>query len=422
MCNYICKIICAEVLYFSFIPVYNKYKQYHNTQKGEAALLATAQQMAQEMGTPLDVYRAAPLQTAQEMRAALFAEFVEWIDRSPNTTRTYIINLRQFWAWLQYKECMKPQRADVIAFREWLITEHEAIQLDHAGRWTYRRDRAGNVCRTVCSANTAAQYLRSVKQFFEWTASTDRYPNIAANVHAPRIRSNKHKKDALTPAAVFAIEQAIDTQSAAKRDSAAANRKDTAGRVQRADEQAARLRALYLLAVNAGLRTVELSRANVKDLVCMGNSAYIMIWGKGHAEADTKKPLAMEVYRAVKDYLNTRSDRPGGTSPLFVATGNRSSGRIAPTTISKMLKAAMRAAGYDSPTLTAHSLRHTAGTGVMQVTGDNIYVAQHYMRHSNPATTEIYIDQEQDATQTQTAEKLYTLFHPANIPNPTNIE
>ena len=61
MCNYICKIICAEVLYFSFIPVYNKYKQNHNTPKGEAALLATAQQIAQEMGTPLDVYRAAPI-------------------------------------------------------------------------------------------------------------------------------------------------------------------------------------------------------------------------------------------------------------------------------------------------------------------------------------------------------------------------
>lgn len=82
----------------------------------------------------------------------------------------------------------------------------------------------------------------------------------------------------------------------------------------------------------------------------------------------------------------------------------------------------MRAAGYDSPTLTAHSLRHTAGTGVMRVTGDNLYIAQRYLRHANPATTEVYLDQEQDEVQSQTAEKLYTLFHPANIPNPTNIE
>ena len=45
---------------------------------------------------------------------------------------------------------------------------------------------------------------------------------------------------------------------------------------------------MYLLAVNAGLRTVELSRANVKDLEVKAGSAYLYIWGKGHSEADQK--------------------------------------------------------------------------------------------------------------------------------------
>ena len=99
---------------------------------------------------------------------------------------------------------------------------------------------------------------------------------------------------------------------------------------------------MYLLAVNAGLRTIEISRANIKDLEIKGGNAYLYVWGKGHTEADTKKPIAYEVYTAIQEYLNNRSDYITANSPLFVSTGNRSGGkRIASTTISTMLKRAM---------------------------------------------------------------------------------
>ncbi len=52
----------------------------------------------------------------------------------------------------------------------------------------------------------------------------------------------------------------------------------------------------------------------------------------------------------------------------------------------------MQAAGFDSERLTAHSLRHTAGQNVMELTGNNIYDTQMYMRHSSPKTTEIYLN------------------------------
>ena len=51
-------------------------------------------------------------------------------------------------------------------------------------------------------------------------------------------------------------------------------------------------------------------------------------------------------------------------------------------------------AGYDSDRLTAHSLRHTSGTGAYKATG-NIFLAQKHQRHADPATTEIYVHAEE---------------------------
>lgn len=359
----------------------------------------------------LAIYNRQEIAPAQELTTGLFMDFVAWIDRSEKTTRTYIVNLRQFMAWLQYTDTRRPQRADIISYRDWLSVEHEAIQLDPVAGWRYRTDRSGNPVKVNCKPNTIAQYLRSVCQFFRWTAANNLYPDIAANIHAPKISHSTHKKEALTPAEVLQIENSIAQKAQEATQAAAEAAKDKAGRMQRTTEQGKRLYAMYLLAVNAGLRTVEISRANVKDLVTKGGSTWLYIWGKGRTEPDQKKPLAPEVTAAIKDYLQSRTDRPTGNSPLFVSTGNRSGGkRIAPTTISTMLKQAMQQAGFDSERITAHSLRHTAGTAVQELTGD-IYTTQKYMRHSNPATTEIYLHNDTEKQETTIAQQLYNLYH-----------
>lgn len=350
------------------------------------------------------------IRPAQQFNSNLFADFVSWIDRSEKTTRTYLKNLKQFMAYLQYKGITQPGREDVIAFRQFLIEPHEAITLDAAG-WRYRTDAAGNRIVITCKPNTVAQYLHNVCQFFQWTAANNLYPNIAANIHAPKIKNDTHRKEALTVDEVLTIERSITEQAAIRTAAAATAYKDAEGKAQRSTEQGKRLFAMYLLAVNAGLRTVELSRANIKDLQTKGGKTVLYIWGKGHTEPDQRKPLAPEVAAAVKDYISSRTDKPNGNSPLFVSTGNRSRGkRIASTTISTMLKRAMQAAGFDSERITAHSLRHTAGTAVQELTGD-IYTTQKYMRHSNPATTEIYLHNDTEKAETGIAQQLYNLYH-----------
>lgn len=369
----------------------------------------------------LAIYNTAAITPAADLQLDLINNFIGFIDRGEKTTRTYIVNLRQFAAWLKYADVSRPVRQDIILYRQYLTEEHAAIQLDplSVNGWSYRTDAAGSRVIVKCKPNTVKQYLQSVCQFFKWTASEGLYPNIAENIHAPKVRQDSHKKEALSAADVLTIEKSIAANAEQRTAEAAANKKDTAGRIDRATEQGKRLYAMYLLAVNCGLRTIEISRANIKDIETKNGTAFLYVWGKGHSEADTKKTLAPEVKAAIDDYLASRTDAKTGNSPLFVSTGNRSGGnRIATTTISTMLKRAMQQAGFDSERITAHSLRHTAGTNVQELTG-NLYLTQQYMRHANPATTEIYLHNDTEKQETDIAQRLYNLYHNKAAANDT---
>lgn len=348
---------------------------------------------------------------AETFTPTLFDSFIDWIDRTENTAKTYLNHLRQFFAWTKYRDIIKPIREDIVAFRDWLLSEHEAIQYDRETGWTYRRDKAGRILLLICTPSTAAQYLRSVKQFFRWTGAAGLYPDIAQNVRPPKIAHGVHKRDALTVEQVQTVEESIKENSLARIETAKTERKDTEGRTQRQTEQGARLLAMYELAVTAGLRVVELSRARVKDFEENDGQAFLWIHGKGHSEADTRKPLAPEVADAVKKYLHIRGGQLAGNEPLFTSTGNRSGGRrIAARTIGSMIKKALRAAGLNSRRITAHSLRHTAGTTLYEMTAD-LYAVQKYMRHEHPSTTETYIHADTERKEADFAARLYDIYH-----------
>lgn len=353
-------------------------------------------------------------------------DFISFIGGQAITRRKYRTDLKQFAAWTRYAgvDIAASQRKDIMNYADWLGVEHDAIEYapDTLAGWAYRLDRAGRRIRLVCKPSTIKQYIQSVKLFFSWTASRGLYPNIAERIKTPRV-TETHKKDSLSAAAVQAIEGSITATAEAREQAAFAAVKDIDGRIERSTQQGKRLYALFVLTVNAGLRTVELSRACVRDLEVIEGQAYLNIWGKGHAEPDQKKALAPAVYAAIREYLASRTDHPTGTSPLFVATGNRSGGQaLAPTTIGKMLKGAMVTAGYDSERITAHSLRHTAGRAVMEITGENIYKTQMYMRHTSPKTTEIYLDNSQAAQGAALAARLYDHYHGAQPTAPDNLD
>ena len=298
----------------------------------------------------------------QSFDASMFNRFIDYTDRKKSTVKGYLNCLRQFAKWLCDNGITQPNRDDIKAYRE---------HLSSAGFAT----------------GTQQQYLRAVKHFFKWTASEGIYPNIADNIHGAKIRHDSHKKDALHRDDVSSIADTIE--------------RDT--------EQGKRLFAMYLLCITCGLRTVEISRANVEDIKTISGRTYLYVQGKGHDDKDAPVLIIPEVKDAIADYLQSRTDRYNGKSPLFVSTSNRSKGeRMATTTISTTLKKMLVDAGYDSDRITAHSLRHTSGTGAYKATG-NIYLAQKHQRHSDPATTEIYIHAE-EREERNTEQQVYNYY------------
>ena len=310
----------------------------------------------------------------QAFRADLFSRFIDYTDVKDTTLKGYMVYIRAFVRWMHERGITQPTREDIKAYKEWL----EGSEL---------------------ATSTKAQYLRAVRHFFKWTAAEGLYPDIADNIKGAKVRHDHHKKDALGREDVPAIAATID----------------------RSTETGKRLYAIYMVCIVCGLRTVEVSRANIEDIKTKGGKSYLWVWGKGHDEPDSPVLLIPEVKTALQEYLDSRTDSPTAKSPLFVSTSNRSKAkRIAPTTISAQLKAMMRAAGYDSSRLTAHSLRHTSGTGAYQAT-HNLYLAQQHQRHADPSTTEIYIhDDERENRDTE--QQVYNYYFAPNAKNDPTAE
>lgn len=295
----------------------------------------------------------------------LITSFEQFCSVRTSTLKGYAVGLRAFGNWMQETGTTSPTRNDI-------------------------RDYVRYLDESELKPGTRQQYFRVVKQLYKWAATEGLCPDITAGIKGIWKQDRQHhKKDALGREDVQTV----------------------AGTIDRTTEQGKRLFAMFLLCVVDGLRDVEISRANVGDIKTLSGKTYLYVWGKGHSEPDTPVLLPAEVGEAVNAYLQARTDIHTARSPLFVSTSNRSKGqRIAPSTISKILKAMLKNAGFDSDRITAHSLRHTSGTGVYKATR-NLYLTQQHLRHANPETSEIYMHAEERENR-DTEEKVYDYFFP----------
>lgn len=287
---------------------------------------------------------------------SLFDSFIDYTDRKETTIKGYCTCIKQFIKWLDANNIRQPERNHIKAYRNYLAGSN-------------------------LSTGTQAQYLRAVKHFFKWTAAEGLYPNVAENIHGAKVKNDCHKKDALPRNSVEPIAKKID----------------------RSNEAGCRLYAIYLLCVKCGLRTIEINRADVGDIKVIDGDHYLYVQPKGHDSKDSPKYLFPEVRAAIDDYLKIRTEKVTPRSPLFTSTSNRKghdkngnpTSRIATTTISTQLKSLLVDNGFDSDRLTAHSLRATAATTAFEA-GLTLFEVQQLMGHCDPATTEIYIkDQNQ---------------------------
>lgn len=277
----------------------------------------------------------------QSIDGNILERFIAYLDASPRTVETYYKALKQLFKYFYLNGIRHPQREDIVAFRE---------ELKASGH----------------KPTTIQNYITATKIFFKWTAQEGIYPNIAEHLKGAKLNRD-HKKDYLTSRQV----------------------KDILDSVEQDTLKGLRDYAILSLMVTGGLRTIEVIRADVGDLRTAGECTVLYVQGKGKEEKTEYIKVAPAVEKAIRAYLKARG-KVEETEPLFTSTSNNNRGqRLSTRSISGMVKERLVNAGYDSPRLTAHSLRHTAVTLALLADMDITEVQQH-ARHANLATTMIY--------------------------------
>lgn len=270
----------------------------------------------------------------------LFAKFIDFVDATPKTIQTYTRAIRQFAKWLEAHGITQPTREDIIAYREELKADHKP--------------------------STVQNYITAVRLFFQWAEREGFYSNIADHIKGAKLDKN-HKKDYLTSRQVKKVLEQAKEESI----------------------EGLRNYAILVLMFTGGLRTIEVSRANIEDLRTAGDNTVLYIQGKGHEEKTDYIKLMPEVEDAIRAYLKARG-ASDNKEPLFTSLSNNSKGaRISTRSVSGIVKEALVNAGFNSDKLTAHSTRHTAVTLAL-MGGQSLQEVQQFARHTNIATTQIY--------------------------------
>ena len=270
----------------------------------------------------------------------LLSRFIQYIDVSPSSVKSYISGVRKFIRYLSVNGINTPTREIVLTYKKELSEKY--------------------------SANSTALFLSSIRRFFAWCESEGLYANIAAGIKSPKI-SHDHKRDAFSAEELKSIIGGIDRNSL----------------------KGLRDYAIFTLTASTGLRTIEVTRANVGDLHRVAGVTVLDIQGKGKSSKDAFVKIAPHVEKAIREYLQERG-AVSDNEPLFVSCSRRNKGaRLTTQTISQVCKRSMIAAGYNSKRLTAHSLRHSSIT-IALLQGMSLDDVSAFARHSSIAVTQIY--------------------------------
>lgn len=300
------------------------------------------------MNTELITTAQAPsLQAAGYDAEALAATFANSQDVHKRTRDHYRRTLAGFFAWTERtgRHISELTAADLVAYKEALLEEGK-------------------------TSLTIGNYINTLRCFYEWAEANKLYPNIAKTLHAPkRVRLALRKQ----PLSVRKVGELLGYMRGT---------------------QSSRDYAMLNLMVRTGLRCIEVSRANIEDITTKTDEQgepvrVLMVQGKGHDDRDSYVILTDAAYKPIADYLRTR---PGASlrEPLFASRCHHNQGgRMTTRAISSIAKEALKAIGLEDRTFTAHSLRYTAGVNILR-SGGSIEQAQFTLRHSNPATTQIY--------------------------------
>ena len=271
---------------------------------------------------------------------SLVDSFIQAQDVKLSSKELYRRTLKQYFNWIDTKNYLLSEiaRPQLLEYKDELLT-------------------------SGLSSLTVGSYITSVRRFYEWAEANKFYPNVAKGIKTPK-RKQQFKKQPLLPEQATAL-------------------------LSYYQDRTLRDYAVISLLLRTGLRTIEVIRASVEDIVFKGSQRVLLVHGKGRDEKDNFVLLTDKAYKPIADYLATRG-KVNSSEPLFTSSSNNSKGeRLTTRTISYIAKEGLKAIGLNESSFTAHSLRHTTAVNILRG-GGSLEQAQFTLRHSNPATTQIY--------------------------------
>jgi integrase/recombinase XerC/integrase/recombinase XerD len=271
---------------------------------------------------------------------SLVDSFIQAQDVKLSSKELYRRTLKQYFTWIDNKNYLLSEiaRPQLLEYKDELLN-------------------------SGMSSLTVGSYITSVRRFYEWAEANKFYPNVAKGIKTPK-RKQQFKKQPLLPEQATAL-------------------------LSYYQDKTLRDYAVISLLLRTGLRTIEVIRASVGDIVFKGSQRVLLVHGKGRDEKDNFVLLTDKAYKPIADYLATRG-KVNSSEPLFTSSSNNNKGeRLTTRTISYIAKEGLKAIGLDESSFTAHSLRHTTAVNILRG-GGSLEQAQFTLRHSNPATTQIY--------------------------------
>ena len=322
--------------------------------------------------TPLITYR--PLLPASQMDDA-FADFlrvdVASGDAAADTIRNYRNEVALWVAWC-VEQSFDPATVTVMHIKRYRSALIEAKYNPITIRWK----------------------LSIIRRFYEAARNAGlRHDNPAAGIKSPRVRQATEDFKYLCDEELAKLLAAIP---------------DPAG--ARGPEKVRRLRDLLMVSMMAlqALRTIEVRRSNVEDLLQKGENLTMLVRGKTRDRIIYLRP---DTAIRMKEYLALRSaiEQDDSGTPLFTTIGyHNGDARLSRRCIRQQTDKYLTAAGLKRPGISNHALRHTAATLGYLHTGD-LRAVQEFLGHSDPRMTAKY------AHVVDMAKRNPALFIPAKV-------
>ncbi|MGH2413824.1 MAG: tyrosine-type recombinase/integrase [Microcystaceae cyanobacterium] len=296
---------------------------------------------------------------AQLQKAELFNQFAEFIrldvasgDASADTVKTYASNVKQFFTWCQANRLhpLEATREDLKEYRRWLVEVKKYKSATIGLKLTVvRRFYAGAVEQGLVLANPALG-----------------------------IKPPRETRDPAERINYLEEPEAAQLLEALPQDSSVKSLRD---------------RLLMGVMLLEGCRTVEMHRLSVKDIVRRGSDIGLKVEGKRNKRV---VPLTPDLGKLLRKYLKARQEEGEEVTPeapllisvAYGTKGKRLSRRSIQRVVDKYLHQT-QLKRTEGRTLSAHSLRHTAGTFALRA-GSQLRQVQDLLGHADPRTTALY--------------------------------